>query len=68
MLQLAEALGTEVIAEGVESPLDLGALKAAGVKYAQGYLWGRPNRGINAFRSILPESVIAELRGRNVAI
>jgi EAL domain-containing protein (putative c-di-GMP-specific phosphodiesterase class I) len=57
VLKLAESLGTDVVAEGVESPTDLGALKAAGVRFAQGFLWGKPAAGIDAFRQIMPESL-----------
>jgi diguanylate cyclase (GGDEF)-like protein len=39
---LAHELGIDVIAEGVEDPEALAAVASAGVRYAQGYLLGRP--------------------------
>jgi diguanylate cyclase (GGDEF)-like protein len=39
---LAHELGIDVIAEGVEHPDGLSAVASAGVRYAQGYLLGRP--------------------------
>jgi diguanylate cyclase (GGDEF)-like protein len=42
LLRLVETLDAQVIAEGVETREDLEALKALGVRYAQGYLWGKP--------------------------
>ena len=42
IVALAKALGAEIIAEGVETPGDLEPLRALGVHYAQGWLWGRP--------------------------
>jgi EAL domain-containing protein (putative c-di-GMP-specific phosphodiesterase class I) len=39
---LAHKLGIDVIAEGVEHPDGLSAVASAGVRYAQGYLLGRP--------------------------
>lgn len=42
LLRLAEALNTEVMAEGIETREDLEVLKGLGVKYGQGFLWGEP--------------------------
>ena len=42
VLKVAEALGAEVVGEGIESPDDLEVLKRLGVMYAQGFLLGRP--------------------------
>jgi diguanylate cyclase (GGDEF)-like protein len=39
---LAHGLGIATVAKGVESPAQFEALKAAGVDFAQGYLFGRP--------------------------
>lgn len=39
---LADALGMETLAEGVESTEQLAALKREGCQYIQGYLFGRP--------------------------
>ncbi|MEM9301845.1 MAG: EAL domain-containing protein [Pseudomonadota bacterium] len=52
ILSLARGLGLDAVAEGVENDAVAGALRDAGCRYAQGYLWSRP---INAsdFRSLL---------------
>lgn len=41
--QLAEGAHACVIAEGVESPSELAVLKDLGIRFAQGYLIGRPS-------------------------
>lgn len=40
--ELARRLGAQAIAEGVETPEDLYAVKEAGIDLAQGYLLGKP--------------------------
>ena len=42
ILKVAESLGTEVVAEGIETNEDLEVLKQLGVAYGQGYVWGKP--------------------------
>jgi len=42
LLTVADALGADAIAVGVESREDLQTLRRLGVKSAQGYLWGEP--------------------------
>jgi EAL domain-containing protein (putative c-di-GMP-specific phosphodiesterase class I) len=42
ILALARALGMEVVAEGIETPEELQALRELGCDYGQGYLLGRP--------------------------
>ncbi len=42
IISLANALGCDIVAEGVESETELAMLKALGCQYAQGYLVGRP--------------------------
>ena len=42
LLKIAHSIDAEVIAEGIETRADLEKLKALGVEYGQGYLWGRP--------------------------
>lgn len=42
MLDLAERLNIEVIAEGLENAFDLNLVKAADIRLAQGYYLGRP--------------------------
>ncbi len=39
---VGRSIGARVIAEGIESPEELRALKAIGIEYGQGYLLGRP--------------------------
>ncbi|MEX2502265.1 MAG: EAL domain-containing protein, partial [Trueperaceae bacterium] len=42
IVQLASGLGMRVVAEGIETTEQLAALRAAGVRYGQGYLFARP--------------------------
>lgn len=42
LVQFAQTVGSHVIAEGVETPEELSALKDLGVTLVQGYLMGRP--------------------------
>ena len=42
MMKVARAVGAEAIAEGIESPEDLDALRPLGIRYGQGFLLGRP--------------------------
>ena len=42
ILALARALGLQVVAEGIETPEELQALRELGCEYGQGYLLGRP--------------------------
>jgi EAL domain-containing protein (putative c-di-GMP-specific phosphodiesterase class I) len=57
---LAHGLGITTVAKGVESPAQFEALNAAGVDFAQGYLFGRPvpNSEIN-FEPPLPVQNVA---------
>ena len=43
IIKVAESLGAELVAEGIESPEDLKMLREMGVGYGQGFLWGRPS-------------------------
>lgn len=43
LVKVVQALGAELVAEGVESRDDLEVVRDMGVQYAQGYLWGYPN-------------------------
>ena len=45
VLGLADALGMDVVAEGVESREQRDVLAALGCRRAQGYLWSRPTTG-----------------------
>jgi EAL domain-containing protein (putative c-di-GMP-specific phosphodiesterase class I) len=42
LLKCLEGLGAEVIAEGVETATDAYVLQDLGVRFVQGFLWGRP--------------------------
>jgi EAL domain-containing protein (putative c-di-GMP-specific phosphodiesterase class I) len=42
MVRLCKELGAEVVAEGIETRDELSALRDAGARYGQGYLFGRP--------------------------
>jgi diguanylate cyclase (GGDEF)-like protein len=42
IVAMAEGLGLDVVAEGVETEQVAAALRALGCRHAQGYLWGRP--------------------------
>jgi EAL domain-containing protein (putative c-di-GMP-specific phosphodiesterase class I) len=42
LVSFAEQIGATVVAEGVESELELEALRRAGIRHAQGFLLSRP--------------------------
>jgi len=48
LCSFAEATGSEVVAEGVETPEEKAALVDAGVDLMQGYLFGEPSLTLNA--------------------
>jgi diguanylate cyclase (GGDEF)-like protein len=55
IVELARKLGLEVIAEGIETPAQLEALRDLGVGFGQGYLIGRPAAaGTGRFRRQMP--------------
>ena len=43
LVKVVQALGAELVAEGIETRDDLEVVRDMGVEYAQGYLWGYPN-------------------------
>ncbi len=43
LIGVVDALGAELVAEGVETREDMDVIKSMGVQYAQGYLWGYPS-------------------------
>jgi EAL domain-containing protein (putative c-di-GMP-specific phosphodiesterase class I) len=44
LVRMCADLGAKVVAEGIETPGELAAVLAAGVRYGQGFLLGRPER------------------------
>jgi len=54
ILRLAEALGLQAVAEGVERPADRDALVEIGCRLGQGYLFSRP---------LSDDEVVAQMRG-----
>ncbi|MDR7070984.1 EAL domain-containing protein (putative c-di-GMP-specific phosphodiesterase class I)/GGDEF domain-containing protein [Pseudoxanthomonas japonensis] len=46
LVQVADSLGTDLIAEGVERMQDLAIIQDLGIRFAQGYLLGRPNAAV----------------------
>jgi diguanylate cyclase (GGDEF)-like protein/PAS domain S-box-containing protein len=42
VIAMADALGYDVVAEGVETTAQVEALRRLGCRYAQGFLWSRP--------------------------
>ncbi|MBV9495162.1 MAG: EAL domain-containing protein [Acidobacteria bacterium] len=60
VVALAENIGAELIAEGVETWEELQSLMAYGVRYAQGYLLGKPS----AEATRLPEDILRQLKAR----
>jgi diguanylate cyclase (GGDEF)-like protein len=43
MVKIAEDLGAEVIAEGIESQQDVELVRHVGIEYGQGFFWGMPS-------------------------
>ncbi len=55
IVDLARRLGLDVVAEGIETPAQLEALRALGVEFGQGFLIGRPaTAGTGRFRRQVP--------------
>ena len=47
VITFANETNTEVIAEGIETPEELRALKDLGIRFGQGYLLGKPATAVN---------------------
>jgi len=47
LVQVAESLGADLIAEGVERMQDLAIIQDLGIRYAQGFLLGRPHERVS---------------------
>jgi EAL domain-containing protein (putative c-di-GMP-specific phosphodiesterase class I) len=60
-IEMAHALGVEVVAEGVEREAERDLLATLGCRYAQGFLFGRP---VPAMEFPIPE----QLRTRAVLL
>jgi diguanylate cyclase (GGDEF)-like protein/PAS domain S-box-containing protein len=60
VIAMAEALGYDVVAEGIETEVQAEALRLIGCRYAQGFLWSRPAPA-DAIRAI-SQRVEASLR------
>jgi diguanylate cyclase (GGDEF)-like protein len=54
IIDLGSALDLEIIAEGIENPTQLAALRSFGCRLGQGYLWSRP-RPAEAVTDLLRE-------------
>jgi len=65
VLRLAEALGTPMVAEGIEDPGELAVLRDLGCHFAQGYLIGRPAA---APAVTLPPEVLEVLHSGKIAV
>ena len=59
--QISEVLGGRLIAEGIETPHDLAAVRSLGIQLGQGYLLGRPKPEPAA--AIEPEAVAVIIKG-----
>jgi diguanylate cyclase (GGDEF)-like protein len=62
--QIAAIFGTELVAEGIETPEDLRVLRDMGITYGQGYFLGHPDRkplkylGVDAVRILGERQVV----------
>jgi EAL domain-containing protein (putative c-di-GMP-specific phosphodiesterase class I) len=65
IVELARKLGLDVIAEGIETPAQLDALRDLGVEFGQGFLIGRPAApGTGRFRRQMPAEFSARQDAR----
>jgi diguanylate cyclase (GGDEF)-like protein/PAS domain S-box-containing protein len=66
ILAMAGSLGLRVVAEGVETPEQLEALRRDGCRYVQGFLLGRPQAGHELIDALggLPKAPARKLRAR----
>ena len=62
---IAQVFGTTLVAEGIETPADLRALRDLDIAYGQGWLLGYPDRQPVG---VLPAEAIAVLQDRRVAV
>jgi EAL domain-containing protein (putative c-di-GMP-specific phosphodiesterase class I) len=59
IIQIARAVGAEVVAEGIENRTQLERLRELGAEYGQGYFLGRP-QSIAEFAVLLQKSTTAD--------
>jgi diguanylate cyclase (GGDEF)-like protein len=59
IVQLANTLGLEVIAEGIEAAAERDILVVTGCPYGQGHLFSKPMTGADALRWLLTDQVAA---------
>jgi EAL domain-containing protein (putative c-di-GMP-specific phosphodiesterase class I) len=52
LVALARATGATAIAEGIELPEEMDAVRAAGIEYVQGFLLAPPARSVRALRPV----------------
>lgn len=66
IVQLCTDLGAQVVAEGIETEAELGAIRDAGVRFAQGFYFGRPSYPPAEFeREQLEDLIKGKRRQRN---
>ena len=65
-MSLGATLGLEVVAEGIERPSQMAALRLLGCKTGQGYLIGRP-MDMAATRALAARAPRAGLRSSRIA-
>ena len=41
-VHVARTLGSEIVAEGIETTAELEIVRSLGVEFGQGYFWGKP--------------------------
>ena len=65
LLQIAEVFGTSLVAEGIETPDELRAIRDLGIGYGQGYLLGRPAADPVA---VIDRAALAVIAGQQIAV
>ncbi|MBX0301796.1 EAL domain-containing protein [Cryobacterium sp. 1639] len=64
ILRLADSLGLDVVAEGIETVAQLELLTAMGCRYGQGYLFAKPNPVASPHVSFLESLPVRQTGGR----
>jgi diguanylate cyclase (GGDEF)-like protein/PAS domain S-box-containing protein len=65
VIALADALGMDVVAEGVETPDQAAALVDMGCRFGQGYWYGRPSPAAVADEHVVDASAVASVPPRS---